>query len=700
MVRTGDGRPGRCRGGLGLAPALAALAIAVGSAPAAAQGPGPQKPEAPKWLDDEGKDLFNDLEGDDQFYGDGACETREKLLKKMAGKGDKDAADHRARVLLGLGLCEFRKGDYALSKRRLDSCVSEMNLPSEEFMLQNQGIAHIALIKQAATFMSKHEITQAGTALRRCREIIDRNLRKILKMVHKQMGQGGQAPPLDIILEELPGYGKTGQYLPMILKQVPMLKQEFPFAELVDNAVFALDNRVAAIDTSLKAKRLRLDVSKGKSKEGSLLYVRVLPAEAIVPAERLAAAQELVSGGVADALVEEAAQIEKGQTLIKRAKEGSGCKEGKGLTKTCKALQAVADISSNAFGESRLLIVKAGKKQSLDSCTTNANVGILLATKEGATVTVAGVAEPVALAPKQPVVVDFCREASIHASATVPVLFAQAWHPEFAALERTTELRARSKTFGLSEDDLKAATKVVNDHAKKSWDKNAALWRKDSEGHNAIRQAFEDDVKNKKQKEEDAAEAKRMGELAGDEERERALEELAKKRDAKRKREAEVEQARLRREKLREEERAKRDPWLNKPAVLEAEKKIKELQEARRDANAKLEFDLSNQLTRDISAAERALKKVIKQERKAWKKGGGSSAGAAAGAKDEPEDSEEQASADKASGESAELQELRAKLRDVSTQKAAAAEAENFKEAKRLKKEQQELEERIKKLEL
>lgn len=37
------------------------------------------------------------------------------------------------------------------------------------------------------------------------------------------------------------------------------------------------------------------------------------------------------------------------------------------------------------------------------------------------------------------------------------------------------------------------------------------------------------------------------------------------------------------------------------------------------DANAKLEFGLSNSLTKDISAAERALKSAIKKAKKAYK---------------------------------------------------------------------------------
>jgi len=647
----------------------------------------------PKWLDDEGKDLFTDLESDERPYSDSACETREKLLKKMAGKGDKDAGEHRARVLLALGLCEFKKDAYGLARRRLESAISEMNLPSEDFMLQNQGVAHIALIKQAAVFMDKHEITQASTALRRCREIIDRNLKKLMKMVHKQMTQQGQAPPLDVILEELPGYGKTGNYLPMIVKQVPILQQELPFAEIVDQTLENLDKRVAAIDTSLKAKKLRLD-SKGKVK-GSLLYVRALASEASVPAERAGVAQELISGKVVSAFKDEAASVEKGLTLIKRTKEGTGCKEGKGMDKTCKALMAIPDIASNGFGESRLIVVKAGKQQQLDACQTNANIGILLAAKDGASVKVEK-AEPVALKSGEPVVIDFCREASLDASATVPVLFVQAWHPEFAALERSTELRARSKAFSLSDDDVKAATKVVNDHAKKQWEKTAKLWREGSEGHIAVRQAFMDEIAEKKKQEEDLAEAKRKEYEAGDEERQKNLEQLQKKREAKKKAEENAERSRLERKKKLEEERANRDPWLNSPSVLEAEKKVEELKEARRDANAKLEFDLSTQLTKDISTAERDLKKAIKKARKAYKKGGAAGAAEAS----DTSTSDKGSAKEEKKEEASELKALKKQLEQVMKQKKTAAEAENFKEAKRLKAEQKELEEKIQKLEL
>mmetsp|Transcript_136875 Transcript_136875/g.437901 ORF Transcript_136875/g.437901 Transcript_136875/m.437901 type:complete len:716 (+) Transcript_136875:67-2214(+) len=707
----------------GTAVLFAAIAT-VGAQP----GQQPQKIAVPNWLDDEGKDIFKDLEDDENIYGDNSCELREKLLKKMAGKGEKDASDHRARVLLGLGLCTFRRGDYTMSKKRLESAISEMNFPSEDWMLQNQQVAHLALIKQAAVFMSRHEITQASTALRRCREILDRNLKKILKQVHKQMGAQGQSPPLENIVEELAGYGKTGQFLPMIMKQVPVLSQDLSFSELVDQALDNLDRRIAGIDPSLKAKKLRLDTSKGKgTSKGSLMYVRSLPTEAVVSAGRSAAVQEFISNGGIDALKEEVAALEKGMTLIKRTKEGSGCKEGKGLEKTCKALNAVADIAANGFGETRVVMVKAGKPQVLDVCETNANIAILIAAKDGATAKIKGVAEPVTLGAGEPVVIDFCREVTLEASSGVPVLFAQAWHPEFAALERSTELRARSKNFELSEDDVKAATKVVNDYAKKNWEKAAALWRKDSEGHASIKASFENEISEKKKVADDAAEAKRLEEDAGDEEKQKKLEELELKRAEKRKKAEAAEQLRLKRKQQLEEERAQRDPWLNFPSVLAAETHLAELKEARRDANAKLEFDLSTQLTKDISAADRALKKATKTARKLHKKGGTAADDAAAKGKtadSEAEDKEEKVDEQKEDkkkekkvekkekkeegakakakpkGESSELKELKSTLEALKKKKQEAADTENFKEAKKLKKEQDELEKKIKKLEL
>lgn len=121
--------------------------------------------------------------------GEQACENREKLLKAMAGKGDSGASNYRVRTLLGLGLCEVKKENWVMAKKRLESTISEMNVPSEDMMMKNPDLAPVALTKQASEFMKKFELTQAGTQFRRCREVLDRNLKTVLKKVHQQMSR-------------------------------------------------------------------------------------------------------------------------------------------------------------------------------------------------------------------------------------------------------------------------------------------------------------------------------------------------------------------------------------------------------------------------------------------------------------------------------------------------------------------------------
>merc|ERR1712078_214019 len=131
-----------------------------------------------------------------------------------------------------------------------------------------------------------------------------------------------------------------------------------------------------------------------------------------------------------------------------------------------------------------------------------------------------------------------------------------------------------------------------------------------------------------------------------------------------------------------EEERKRRDPWLNCPEVTAMETQLSELKEARRDANAKLEFDYSTQLTKDISAAERNLKKVTKKAKKAFKKGGGQ---ATASAKAEPAASAEaeEKGSEAPSSSDGEAAELKKKIQDVKKKKADAAANDDFKLAKK-----------------
>jgi len=690
--------------------------ILVGLGPWAISAQQAQKQEPPKWLNDAGKDAWNDVVGAEHAFNAATCETREGLLKSMMGASDPQAAQFRFMTLKELGLCEFIAGRYEKSKKRLDSGVSELNLPNDDMMKTNQDLAPTGLLREAAAFLMKHELTQAATALRRSREIEERNVKKILKMLHNQMKQqgagGGNVPPLDNLVSEISGYGRTGQILPMLMPQAPILKQELGFFEQLDALCEEIDKKIAGFAPQAKDIRKNLDVSKG-SKAGTLMYVRGLVTEPIANGDRLMAAMDMIDLGVIKAFKEEGAAVEKGVTLLKRSKDGKGCKEGAGFDKTCAAVKQVADLKSNIFGETRVVVLKAGKKQPLDSCSTNANVAILVAAADGVSVTVgkAGTetAETKELLAGLPIVVDFCQEVNLDGKGAV--LFAQAWHPEYAAVERTGEIRSRSKTFDLTEDEVKDVTKVANDFAKKHWEKAGKQWRNESPLVDSIKNQLAGAKDAAKVKAETDAEAKRKEDEGNDETRKKNLADLEAKREEKK-------QARLRedkrqsdRKKMLEAERQDRDPWLKDPEVLAAEDKLNGLKEARRDANAKLEFDLTAQLTKDISATERALKKATKVAKKAFKKAGGvvsekpvaepsevydskaaghggASFGGKADAKEEKVDNTKK------------VAEIKKKLDDVKKKKVKAAEDEDFGAAKTLKATQADLESQLKKLEL
>merc|ERR1712113_643993 len=138
-----------------------------------------------------------------------------------------------------------------------------------------------------------------------------------------------------------------------------------------------------------------------------------------------------------------------------------------------------------------------------------------------------------------------------------------------------------------------------------------------------------------------------------------------------------------------EEEESKKDPWLADPEVVEAKRTLEELKEERREANAKLEFDVTKQLTKDINTQERKVKSAIKKAKKAFKKSGKVDSGA------KTEDSKEKASDDGKGGVAKELAAAEKKLEELKTKKQKAADDENFKLAKQLKKEQADLEKEI-----
>ena len=148
-------------------------------------------------------------------------------------------------------------------------------------------------------------------------------------------------------------------------------------------------------------------MGKSKGKTGTMLYVRSIFTEPIVPTEGLAVAKELVDKGITKAVV--SSSFEKSASLVKKSKSGSGCNKDS-VQELCEKLLKIPDIQSNAFGESRMMVLKANKKQMLDTCTTNANIGILVSSKDDVRLTVAGATTE--LKAGEPVGLDFCLEAS------------------------------------------------------------------------------------------------------------------------------------------------------------------------------------------------------------------------------------------------------------------------------------------------
>merc|ERR1712060_617460 len=156
--------------------------------------------------------------------------------------------------------------------------------------------------------------------------------------------------------------------------------------------------------------------------------------------------------------------------------------------------------------------------------------------------------------------------------------------------------------------------------------------------------------------------------------------ELEQKRMAKREADAKKERERLERKKMMEAEAAKKDPWLLDPAVKKEQQKLQDLKQERRDANAKLEFDLTKSLTKEINEQERLVAKIIKKAKKAWKKG-----------KKLGEESPAEPAPAEDSAASALIAEEK-RLTALKEQKAKAVDDEDFATAKKLKKDIETLE--------
>merc|ERR1712232_1491220 len=470
------------------------------------------------------------------------------------------------------------------------------------------------------------KVAEAGVALRRCKTIYGRQWDKMLKMVMKQ--------------NKVPEAGLP-QMMPQIKTQ-PWAVQILGTIEAVDAKLVQVDKHIIA-DKAQKEKKDRLDGKTG----GSLAYFPALPMEATTEASRLNWVEPLTDKFVVLAAEAAEAGLEKHASLVKGTKDGSDCAK---LPKLCEAVKEVSDISSNGFGESRLLVLKKGKKQKMDVCETNGNIGVLIALK-GNVKLVQG--KTTQVDERSALVYDLCLEASLSADEdNTLALVLQAWHPEVAALERTTFIREKSKSWNLDKDQEKAVTKIANDAAKKSWEKTAKQWREGSTLGPALAEKIKGQEKSAAEAKEKEEEEKKKAEADADGNLQAAREEIARKRAEKEAALKEKQEAKkARHEEVRRKE-VEAEPWRLDYRVLAAKEKLEALNEERRDANLKMEFDESTRLTKEVSKAERKYESAMEKAQKHYKKHG--SVKTEKGEKGEKGEKEEKPDkAEKAKGEDA-----------------------------------------------
>merc|ERR1711920_20873 len=112
------------------------------------------------------------------------------------------------------------------------------------------------------------------------------------------------------------------------------------------------------------------------------------------------------------------------------------------------------------------------------------------------------------------------------------ILAVQVWHPEFATIERTTEVRDRASSWGLKDDEVKELTKEINAHGKKGWEKVMKQWQSGPTAQRLKTKLEEAALAERAAKDKAAKEEEEKARDA-DEDRKAAVEELERKRKEK-----------------------------------------------------------------------------------------------------------------------------------------------------------------------
>jgi len=647
----------------------------------------------PSWVPSQARDMFGELDdvavtSKDAAFGEEACDIRMKLLKALGPVTGPEKGQIMMQVLSDLGHCDLKAGKVTSALRRFQSAISELNAPNEDMLMQQPQFAPVVLMRQACDYVQKKAVSRAALELRRVRTIFHRERSKMLKNVAKQnkVPDGQIDSFIENIMEKANAGGKEAQQVKGLVKTLNTFDG---MMQNVENQIKTIETTVGGDGEAATKRRKRLSMGSGPHLQGILM-------EPQIEAENLVVAEALAEKATSIAKEINEAKLTATASLIKRSKEASGCKD---LPETCATVKGLPDLATNGFGETRVLALKKGKNQVLDMCETNGNVLVLLPTSSGVKLTIDG-GEAQELEAASVTVADHCLPLTLKTDEAAFVLLAQVWHPEVASIERTTAARESGPSkWGLKEDEVKKISADINAYGKKGWDAAVKKWvagpvfgrlqaklNEQADAERAVKDAAEAAATEKARNE--------------DTDRQKNLEELEKKRAEKKALAEGKENKRLEAKRKMEEERAKLDPWLNDPAVREEERKLADLKEQRRDASSKLEFDLTNQLTQEINAQERAVKKMINKARKAHKKGKKLGDGKTV---DPSKKGQEEGAAPEAADEGSEklaafkkqLAAAEKKLADVKEQKTKAAEEENYALAKKLKKEQENLEKEV-----
>lgn len=721
--------------------------------------------QLPDFFTSELKDKWGDLETTEPSYGDDACQKRLSILKTMNTISNPQMGHFKAAVLEDLGFCMVRSEDYNAAYTRFVSAISEVEMITHRSELdflkmpQLQFYAPLVFNKQAALSMKSGLFSDAATAFRRTATVYSRNIDKEIRMVAKQ----NKIATADELKNN---FDQVKQ------KILPQMQQHKQFRQINEKVALGEEILKRIDKASVYNSQRQRSLSAEKYLPGLLyrdttwnsghpILTDLLELKSAWP-KKLAEGRmiSLVSPTKAPTSTSDSEDstddVKKSSSKKKSSKKSSELAaqlcDSSIWPEFCKLFQDkkyFSDFGSNIFGGTKILNGKNKNSQKLESCESNAVVGVVMsekpftllfpATNVGST---PAAEEKVEVEANTPTFLNFCRAVEIVKRET-PVLFMQLWHPEVAPIERTSLIRGFYKKSKEHANDL---AKLVND-ATAQWEKTRKEWQKTAgEHHNIILKDLEGKAKALAREKQTKQELE--SELDSEEERKKGVEKLEEERSKKAEQAKKQKEWRAKQAKAREEKKKNEKAWID--TVIKMKKfdsedpkskeetslskeiqRLDDLKAEKRDLDKALDFGQAKEIVGLINKQERRLKSAEKLAKKAYEKEGSKSEATSEEKKEEKKkekekkvesEKKEEKKADKeekkpksdekkSKSEDKEttkettktsdvsISDLKTKLEKVKREKKEAAMKDDFKKAKSLKAEAKKLEEQIASLE-